>query len=76
MENIDDIDDQHRNTNMNDKDHLVGQLTRYDWEGAWTRLKRFSDMTDDEFIAELEERERRLEEEEESGSDEEGEEMA
>ena len=21
------IDDQHRNTNMNDKDHLVGQLT-------------------------------------------------
>ena len=21
-------DDQHRNTNMNDKDHLVGQLTR------------------------------------------------
>ena len=22
-------EDQHRNTNMNDKDHLVGQLTRY-----------------------------------------------
>ena len=22
------VDDQHRNTNMNDKDHLVGQLTR------------------------------------------------
>ena len=22
------IEDQHRNTNMNDKDHLVGQLTR------------------------------------------------
>ena len=22
------IDDQHRNTNMNEKDHLVGQLTR------------------------------------------------
>ena len=22
------IDDQHINTNMNDKDHLVGQLTR------------------------------------------------
>ena len=22
------IDDQHRNTNMNNKDHLVGQLTR------------------------------------------------
>ena len=22
------LDDQHRNTNMNDKDHLVGQLTR------------------------------------------------
>ena len=21
------LDDQHRNTNMNDKDHLVGQLT-------------------------------------------------
>ena len=29
MGNIDiDIDDQHRNTNMNNKDHLVGQLTR------------------------------------------------
>ena len=24
------LDDQHRNTNMNDKDHLVGQLTRGD----------------------------------------------
>ena len=24
------LDDQHRNTNMNDKDHLVGQLTRVD----------------------------------------------
>ena len=23
------IDDQHRNTNMNDKDHPVGQLTTY-----------------------------------------------
>ena len=23
------LDDQHRNTNMNDKDHLVGQLTRF-----------------------------------------------
>ena len=22
------LDDQHRNTNMNDKDHLVGQLTK------------------------------------------------
>ena len=25
------IDDQHRNTNMNDKDHLVGQLIRPGW---------------------------------------------
>ena len=24
------LDDQHRNTNMNDKDHLVGQLTSVD----------------------------------------------
>ena len=24
------LDDQHRNTNMNDKDHLVGQLTTLD----------------------------------------------
>ena len=24
------VDDQHRNTNMNDKDHLVGQLTNVD----------------------------------------------
>ena len=54
-------------------DGLLVETSRYDWEGAWTRLKRFSDMTDDEFMAELEEKERRLEEEEESGSDEESE---
>ena len=28
IDDIDDIDDQHRNTNMNNKDHLLGQLTR------------------------------------------------
>ena len=28
------IDDQHRNTNMNDKDHLVGQLTTIAHEGT------------------------------------------
>ena len=28
------VDDQHRNTNMNDKDHLVGQLTRKKEDGA------------------------------------------
>ena len=33
-------DDQHRNTNMNDKDHLVGQLTSAE-ENSWLkRLKR------------------------------------
>ena len=29
------IDDQHRNTNMNDKDHLVGQLTNHLSEFGW-----------------------------------------
>ena len=34
MGNIDEIDDQHRNTNMNNKDHLVGQLTRMEMDMA------------------------------------------
>ena len=30
------LDDQHRNTNMKNKDHLVGQLTCYDGDGGVT----------------------------------------
>ena len=29
------LDDQHRNPNMNNKDHLVGQLTKLDLERGW-----------------------------------------
>ena len=32
------VDDQHRNTNMNDKDHLVGQLTRKKEDGTVLKI--------------------------------------
>ena len=31
------LDDQHRNTNMNDKNHLVGQLTMLQCDTFWER---------------------------------------
>ena len=41
------IDDQHRNTNMNDKDHLVGQLTTIEQDLSligllmnWTKMDK------------------------------------
>ena len=43
------IDDQHRNTNINDKDHLVGQLTTEVAYSQWLHLYDFSMLFDNMF---------------------------